>query len=446
MAQLENVAGQGGFFVSQGDVSVSRSKDGGVTWREPVTVFKGTGAGIGPSNNAVFWDKEYITVDNNPLSPYYGRAYVVATKFVNGLQGSYAKSPIALSSSDDGGRTWSTPKIISGSHASCSFQETGPAGVCDEDQFGYPAVAPNGDVYVHFHNYQNDAAWEDGDLFDAQIMVVRSTDGGATWGAPTPVVQLEDGFSDMPFSVIFRQTIWGHQLRWNAAGNISISPIDEGPAGADIAIVYADRGTPNPNATSGCFDTLPGEAPNYDPCEAGPGSDTDVYVARSWDGGQTWTGRTVFDGNGAHQWFPWAGHLSDGRLAVGWDQDTAAGPADTFVHVLKVEGGSTQVLGPDENLDVSVTHWAGQYTTAWPAICGPAGYEDPAGTPAEGKDCNVFHGDYTGLAVDSLDRVHVTWTGLNRPAVSPQLDFYTGGAHDGFAQDAMYALRGPFPS
>ena len=25
----------------------------------------------------------------------------------------------------------------------------------------------------------------------------------------------------------------------------------------------------------------------------------------------------------------------------------------------------------------------------------------------------MFHGDYTGLAVDSLDRVHVVWTGLN---------------------------------
>jgi hypothetical protein len=55
MAQLENTGGQGGPFVSQGDISVSHSTDGGVNWSEPVTVFKGHGAGIGPANNAVFW-------------------------------------------------------------------------------------------------------------------------------------------------------------------------------------------------------------------------------------------------------------------------------------------------------------------------------------------------------------------------------------------------------
>ena len=36
------------------------------------------------------------------------------------------------------------------------------------------------------------------------------------------------------------------------------------------------------------------------------------------------------------------------------------------------------------------------------------------------------------------------WTGLNRLATSPQVDFYLGGEHDGYAQDAMYARRGPF--
>jgi hypothetical protein len=108
-----------------------------------------------------------------------------------------------------------------------------------------------------------------------------------------------------------------------------------------------------------------------------------------------------------------------------------------------LRSGVQQTPGPLENLDVSVTHWAGQYVPqpAWPTVCGPVGYSDPPVTDAEGKDCNVFHGDYTGLAVDSVDRVHVVWTGLNRFDQSLQRDPYTGGPHDGYVQDAMYARR-----
>ena len=436
MAQLENTGGQGGFFVSQGDVSVSRSTDGGVNWSEPVTVFKGHGAGIGPANNAVFWDKEWLTVDNNPGSPFYGRAYVTATKFVNDLHGALDASPIALSYSDDGGLTWSTPTIISGSHPSCTFQTTGTGTACDEDQNSIPEVASNGTVYVYFGNYQNQAAWEVPEDFDSQVMVVKSTTGGASFGAPVPVVQREDGFSDTPYSVIGRQTVWGHQIRWSSDGNISVNPTNPN----DIVVTYSDRGTPNPNATPACIDEIPGTAPDYDPCHAGPGSDLNIYVARSLNGGQTWT-TAVLEASPGHAWFPWADHRPDGTLVVAWDQDTTAAPADTFRHVLKVGGGASAPVGPAEQIDVSVTHWAGQYTTEWPAQCGPAGYSDPPVVNAAGKDCNVFHGDYTGLAVGPDGSINVVWTGLNRLAVSPQIDFYTGAPHDGYAQDAMFARR-----
>ncbi|HEU4758548.1 MAG TPA: sialidase family protein [Dehalococcoidia bacterium] len=448
MAQLENTSGLGGPWVTQGDVSVSRSADGGVTWSQPITVMKGTGAGIGPANQAVFWDKEWLTVDNYAASPHYGRAYLTATRFLNGLHGSYAESPIYLSYSDDGGRNWSQPQEISGSHPSCTVQSVPPFDTeCDEDQNSVPEVAANGTLYVHFLNSQNDAAWEQDSDLDSQLMVVKSTDGGVTFSGPFPAVQLEDGLSDMPFSVIQRQTVWGHQIRWNAIGNISVNPTNPD----DVVIVFADRGAANPNASdpqyAGCFLTASGglnigSAPNYDPCNAGPGADLNVYLVRSTNGGATWSGRTLIDdGGGASQWFPWAGHKSDGTLVVAWDEDTTPAPADTFRHVLWVQGQGTQALGPEEHVDVSATHWAGQYTTSWPAICGPSGYSDPPVTDAAGKDCNVFHGDYTGLAVDSLDRVHVVWTGLNRLVTSPQLDIYTGAAHDGYAQDAMYARR-----
>jgi hypothetical protein len=96
-------------------------------------------------------------------------------------------------------------------------------------------------------------------------------------------------------------------------------------------------------------------------------------------------------------------------------------------------------LGDTEHIDESVTHWAGQYVppSAFPTICGPAG------SPTPGKDCNVFDGDYTGLAVGPDDSIHVVWTGLNELVTSPQLDPYTGALHTGYRQDAMYARREP---
>ena len=463
MSQLENTGGLGGPNVTQGDISVSRSADGGLTWTEPVTVMKGQGNAFGQANQAKFYDKNWMTCDNFQSSPFYGRCYVTSTLFQSGQHGSYVSSDIFLTWSDDGGRTWTAPKSVAAVHPSCTFQTTGPAGstACDENQFSVPEVAPDGDLYIHFHNYQNEAVWEVDFDFDAQIMVVKSTTGGRTFVQFGPgrtaaqVAQLEDGLSDMPYSVIGRQTIWGHQIRWNASGNITADPLNAN----HLTVTYADRGTPNANATEECFFDLPGDPPTYDPCNAGPGSDTNVYRSDSFDGGATWTQRTLVDnGGGRHQWFPWADYKPNRELAVAWDEDTAPGsaayppppPNDAFVHVLRVNG-TRQVLRPntaegrraDEMVDISVTHWAGQYvgTSSWPRACGPAGYSDPPVANAEGKDCNVFHGDYTGLATGSDGSINVVWTGLNRFDTSTQVDPYTGRLHDGYVQDAMFARR-----
>ena len=53
--------------------------------------------------------------------------------------------------------SWTSPKIISGSQAGCTFQSTGTGTECDEDQFSIPEVASDGTVYVHFLNFQNAA-------------------------------------------------------------------------------------------------------------------------------------------------------------------------------------------------------------------------------------------------------------------------------------------------
>jgi hypothetical protein len=461
MAQLENVGGLSGPFVSQGHVSVSYSSNGGVSWSEPVIAMKGRGAGIGPANQALFFDKEWLTVDNNPSSPFYGRAYLVAARYLNVLQGGYGESPVFFAYSDNGGRTWSTPKEISGSNPLCTFQNTGPTGECDEDSFPITEVAPNGDLVVHFQSGNVQTAWETPDEYESTLMAVKSVNGGATFSPPVVIANLEDGAADTPWSVIGRQTVTGHQIRWQSPGNITADPTNP----AHWAVVYNDNFAGTHDAgPAGCIDDVPGTAPDYNPCNAV--TNTNIYLAESWDGGATWTPRIALDTSAGDQWFPWADFRSDGSLAVAYDSnENIADPGgdrdDTFNHVLltvaprTAPGGAAVVTSrealvpngagrqPTEQIDISVTHWAGQYVpeSAWPRVCGPDGYTDPPVTNAEGKDCNVFHGDYTGLAVGSDNGINVVWTGLNRLATSPQIDPYTGAPHDGYAQDAMFARR-----
>jgi hypothetical protein len=253
MAQLENIAGLGGFYVARGDVSVSRSEDGGVTWSEPVTVSKGQGAGIGPATQREVLRQGVADGRQQPGSPHYGRAYLTATRFENGLQDSYAGSPIYLSYSDDGGRTWSEPRVISGSNPEvCTYQETGPAGECDEDQFSIPEVAHDGTLYVHFQNFQNEAEWETAFDFDSQIMVTRSVDGGETFSSPVPTAQFEDGLTDMPYSVINRPTLWGHQIRWTSAGTVTVDPTVTTTSRSCGPIAARPIPTPRSSACSSC--------------------------------------------------------------------------------------------------------------------------------------------------------------------------------------------------
>src|SRR5919109_92010 len=132
--------------------------DGGLTWRQPVTVAVGH-ASISPSANGVFLDKEWLVADNYPSSPHYGRLYLSWDQ-LEFSKGAVVRSPVVLSYSDDAGKTWTRPREISGSNPTyCTANQgsAGPAGACDESFFSYPAVLPNGDVVVGFMNQQHSA-------------------------------------------------------------------------------------------------------------------------------------------------------------------------------------------------------------------------------------------------------------------------------------------------
>ncbi|HEV8534296.1 MAG TPA: sialidase family protein [Candidatus Limnocylindria bacterium] len=366
-----SVSHAAGTEACDGDLVVSISRDGGRTWEIPVIVDDGEGCDL--SKTQLFDDKEWIVTDNFASSPFYGRTYVTWSKFES-HEGIYASSAIWEAHSDDGGDHWSKPQKISGFNpALCTFQHTGPAGECDQNQFSVPTVRPDGTVFVAFENEQNRALWESDQEFDDQYLVVRSSDGGVTWSAPRFVVGLEDGARDYPRNVLGRQTLSGYQLRVNSAGNIVASPKT-----GQLFLVFSD----NRNGTR--------DSDN-------PVTNTDVFVTSSWDG-IAWTRPTRVDTSPSDQWFPWVEvNPVTGKIGVIYNDRSTADPR--LHHVSLAEGM------PGAFTKTAVTTAASHPTESRFFRAQTPGCEN----------CATFHGDYIAIAYGSDGRANLAWTDMRDP-------------------------------
>jgi len=121
-------------------VLVNRSTDDGRTWSTPVQIPP-------PAGNKVDLDKNWTVCDNHPGSRFYGNCYTELDNFGAGdLE--------LMSTSSDGGLTWSTPVSTGGN---------------DKGLGGQPVVRPDGTVIVPFES------------LNGKIEAFRSTDGGASW-------------------------------------------------------------------------------------------------------------------------------------------------------------------------------------------------------------------------------------------------------------------------
>ena len=129
-------------------VFVSRSTDGAATFGNPVQ--------IPPPARKVNLDKNWTVCDNHPASPFYGNCY---TEFDNFAEGDLEY----MSTSSDGGRTWSVPVTPAGR----------PKGLG-----GQPVVRPDGTVVVPFESLRG------------TIAAFRSTDGGKTWSTQSAISRI----------------------------------------------------------------------------------------------------------------------------------------------------------------------------------------------------------------------------------------------------------------
>jgi hypothetical protein len=174
--------------VSDSALLVSRSGDG-LHWSAPVS------AGRKPNRpKEIMFDKEWIACDNGAASPFRGHCYLSYSD-VERLR-------LATQTSTDGGRHWSS--------AVGSPDGAGRRGIVGPFAPGpQPVALPNGTLVVP--------------LYDDQISVVLSTDGGTTF---SPAIRVAPA-------------------RFHRSAGLRAAPLPSAEVGADgtVAMVWPDCGT-----------------------------------------------------------------------------------------------------------------------------------------------------------------------------------------------------------
>ncbi|HEX4281578.1 MAG TPA: sialidase family protein, partial [Solirubrobacteraceae bacterium] len=259
-------------------VFISRSTDGGQTWNAPVSI-------PAPTANKVNLDKNWSVCDDTPSSPHYGNCY---TEFDNPGQTDLEY----MSTSTDGGLTWSQPVSPTGN----------PHGLG-----GQPVVQPNGTVIVPFETITGKEA------------AFSSTDGGASWGhaatianiafntvggglrtSPLPSAEIDGAgkvfvaWEDCRFrakcssnDIVFSTSSDG--VTWSPVTRVPIDPVT---SGADHFI----PGLAVDKATSGSTAHLALTYYYYPDATCNGGCQLDVGFISSTDGGLHWSAPTPLAG------------------------------------------------------------------------------------------------------------------------------------------------------
>ncbi len=290
----------GATFTDQGALGVGSGGDPAIVWRRADGHFyfgalHTNGLGLWKSTDdcqTFQWlgmmhtggsdDKELIAVDNNPASPHYGNLYMVFTNFS-------ADSRIWALRSTDAGVTWTNDQSISAT-----------SGV----QGWWPAVAPNGDVFV---------GWVKFNASTVTMEYTRSTDGGVTYSAITSPAADKASPENSAAS--------GNCGRAALKGNIRYLPSPQVVVGPDgvLHTVYS-----------------------YSP---GGGDDCDSFYRQSTDSGATWGTevRLHDDATTSDQFFPTLSVGAENIVSATW-YDRRLDPSNLLVDTYQTfsyDGGVT---------------------------------------------------------------------------------------------------------
>ncbi len=281
-------------------------------------------------NGVKVQDKQWVAIDrtNNNI-------YMTWTQFdVYGSSNPADSSNILFSKSVDGGLSWSVAKRINAVSGDCVDSDNTTEGAV-------PAVGPDGEVYVAW-------AGPEGLVFD------RSMDQGETWLAEDILVTDIPGGWDYNISGIYRSN----------GLPVTVCDLSDGPNRGTIYINWTDQRN--------------GE------------DDTDVWLVKSTDGGNTWSQpiRVNDDAPGKQQFLTWMSidQMTGYLWFVFYDRRNTSGTATDVYMAVSKDGGATF-----RNFKISDTPFS------------------PIST--------VFFGDYTNIVAHN-NIVRPIWTRLDGAELS----------------------------
>jgi len=329
----------GGGTADGSGIAIAKSTDSGLSW-SPVGMIVNNLA-----NSSLFEDKELMAIDRSG-GAHDGRIYVIWDE--NNLE------RIAFS---DTGTTGSWTTVVLDSTHTCIGADV--------------KVGADGTVYAVWNrlgfkgNTQNSEA----------TVFAKSTNGGATWSPAVTVA------THRLFSFGTNETPPAQDKRGvNAFPSLDV---DRNPASAFFGRLYVTYGDFPLGTTSG--------------------SNLNVYLKRSTDGGTTWTadpGVLVNDDGGAStQFFPWlAVDPSDGTVNLAWydTRNDAVNNRKSQVFYARSSNGGTSV-----EPNVLLMDGGANFVDS-------VSYCDENSTDNANYNANQY-GDYSGISASDR-QVHALWT------------------------------------
>lgn len=263
-------------YVSSG-MFANYSTNNGANWSSTYTIVSGS------------QDKNLAGTDDAPSSPYYGRSYVVWSRFTA------AAPPIAVSYTTNGGVSWTAAADINVS-ASGHYSQG-----CDI------RVGPNGEVYVVWA-----APILGSPYYEDFAGFAKSTNGGVTWTVTNNAYDMNG----------IRGTFTSKAgIRVNGFPRIDVDR-SGGVRNGWIYVVASEK--------------------NLAPA----GTDPDVILHKSTNGGLTWSGgiRVNQDAlnNGKYQWFPAVRVDESGGVNIVYydDRNTSSDSSEIYIS-RSIDGGLT---------------------------------------------------------------------------------------------------------